>query len=434
MAFVIVWLYNYLLDTAPSASREQRTPKPRLAEFIVAKTGDHDLEIRAMGIVRPARLVELKSPVSGAISSVDSDRFQPGGVFRAGEVMLEIDERNFVIALEIRKQETIQAGMEFSVLQATLAQAQANLAQEEGRQVIARQEYELLGREISDKTQLTRLLREPQLAEAKAAVNAVKTRMEMATAAHLVAVQREAEAQLALDRTKVKAPFDATILERFAEVGDHATTSTRLATLCGTESAWIEVSIPSSTLLFVDLPDMSPRTGRVAATSPVAVSDDVMPFDAKIFHPSAWKAEEFRHARILRDLPSETVGGRQAQLLLDVLDPFALSEASREAKLPRVRLNAFVEVVIQGRTLDNVVKLPRKVLRESNTLWLATSNDLLTIKQVTPLRSSREDVFVAASELPAGSRVISSNLPTAVEGLLLRLREANTTATEAKGE
>ena len=92
-----------------------------------------------------------------------------------------------------------------------LPKAEADLRVEFGRQRVALKEYELLGEKVSDEER-DLMLRVPQLESSMASLNEVKTRLE--------------QARLDLERTTVKAPFNAILITREVNLGTSVTPST----------------------------------------------------------------------------------------------------------------------------------------------------------------------------------------------------------------
>jgi multidrug efflux pump subunit AcrA (membrane-fusion protein) len=169
--------------TEPTAQRTTATRKTAmLVEVVNVEAGTFRPRIVAMGVVRPEQEIELSPRVSGEILSL-SETFTPGGFVEAGEVLLTIDPADYEANLLERE--------------SALHQAEADLQMELGRQDVAKKDYELLDRELSPDNRAL-VLREPQL-------NAARARIEAAMAA----VRR---AELDLERTQVRAPFDAHII------------------------------------------------------------------------------------------------------------------------------------------------------------------------------------------------------------------------------
>ena len=117
----------------------------------------------------------FRSQVTGKVVSVNSE-FADGGFFKKGEVLLTIERDDYEFSL--------------ARAQSALAQSQQRLAEERGRSRQARREW----RELGSKEANDLFLRKPQLRAAQSAVTAAEADVSAA--------------ELALDRTVIRAPFD----------------------------------------------------------------------------------------------------------------------------------------------------------------------------------------------------------------------------------
>jgi membrane fusion protein, multidrug efflux system len=81
--------------TAPPAGKKGGGPTPIVAA--AAKSGEIDLIINGLGTVTPLRTVTVRSRVDGELMKV---LFQEGQLVKEGELLAEIDPRNFQVQLE----------------------------------------------------------------------------------------------------------------------------------------------------------------------------------------------------------------------------------------------------------------------------------------------------------------------------------------------
>ena len=80
-----------------------------------------------------------------------------------------------------------------------------------------------------------------------------------------------------------------------------------------------------------------------------------------------------------------------------------------------------VHVEFEGRTMTHVCEIPRKALRDNNTVWVMNGDRKLEIRTVELAWREKESVLVRAG-LKAGETVVTSSLPTPVPGMKLRLK------------
>lgn len=143
----------FIFLTEPSASQSGATKQTAmLVETVGVQRSTFQPTIVATGTVQPSKDIILSPRVSGEIIRLP-EAFTPGGFVKKGEVLLQIDPADYRNTLQLRKSD--------------LRQAVADLEIEQGRQDVARQDYELVDDMVSlENTDL--VLREPQLNSVKA--------------------------------------------------------------------------------------------------------------------------------------------------------------------------------------------------------------------------------------------------------------------------
>jgi hypothetical protein len=198
------------------------------------------------------------------------------------------------------------------------------------------------------------------------------------------------------------------VLSKSIDIGSQVGTQEALAELVGTDTYWVQVSIPIERLDWIQIPR---RTGEPGA--PVQISyGQAHSVDGTVI-------------RLLGDLESE---GRMARLLIAVDDPLNRRPAKRQA--PPLLLGEYVKAKIQGRVLDNVFTIPRTALRDANTIWLVKNDNRLEIRQVVPVWRDAQSV-VLHDDLKAGDRLIVTDLPAPVNGMEVRIQSDPSTETSS---
>ncbi|MEQ9502910.1 MAG: efflux RND transporter periplasmic adaptor subunit [Deltaproteobacteria bacterium] len=365
-----------LVKTSSRPQRTKRPPKPALVEVIDVAMKDRATTVSAMGTIVPAQMIQLRPEVQGRVVR-HADALVPGGVVKKGDTLVRIDAREYQLALDQARSAVLQN--------------ETQLKLEEGRREVASREWKLVGDPSkSTATGRSLALREPQLASAKAAVASAKSSVE--------------RAQLNVDRTTVRAPFNAMVKEEAVEVGQLVGPTTNLATLVGTDSFWVQVSVPVAELRWIDVPGVGGGEGARAS-----IVQEV------------GKTPVERQGRVIRLLGELDPKGRMARLLVEVKDPLGL-ETKAEDNLPLL-LGAYVRVDIEGRTLPRVAELPRRALRDGNAVWIAAPDDTLRIQDVHVSWRGRDVVFVDRG-LNANDRVIASRLAMPIVGMAIRTSDS----------
>ena len=373
IAWVIVQNYYQNRPTAPQRSRERL---PRLLDVREIYPADRSIVVEAMGTIVPALEVQLRPRVNGEILSI-SDSFIPGGLFRKGETILEIDPRDY----------------ELNVLQAeaAVAQANSNLRLEEGQQDVAQKDFELLGDQLGEED-LEYVLREPQRQAAEANLMASRARLD--------------EARLNLERTRLTAPFDALVVSRAVNQGTVVNASTNLARMVGTDEYWIELEVPVDALRWIRIPQSEDDPGSLV----------------RIYDTNAWSPGRYREGRVLRTTAEVDRQSRLATLIVSVKDPLALQPGNEG--LPPLILNAFIKAEIFGQTLEEVYSVPRDFVRDNDTLWIFNEEEKLEIRSLEPVYRGRRDLVVTSGIRP-GEKIVTTSMASPVEGMSLRTSGAD---------
>ncbi len=363
-------IYQGMMATAPEATRKTPTRQARLVEVVQAEPFREAVIVEARGVVMPAHDVTLTPQVSGEIVEISKD-LTPGGRFRAGDVLLRIDGRDYDFAVQQRESE--------------VTRARAALTLEEGNQDVALREYELLGQELTEADQAL-VFRKPQLDTAKGDLAAAEAMLR--------------DARLDQERTVVKAPFDALVVSENVDLGTRLTAQTSIARIVGTETFWIELSVPQSDLRWIVLPNAETPGSRVT-----------------LRHPKVWGPDATREGEIIRLLPDLSDEGRMARLLVAVDDPMAL-KPEHDGK-PRMLIGQYLEAAISGKEVDGAVRVAREHLREGDHVWVMNDEGLLEVRSLAVLYRDREAVLAQSGVAP-GERIVITDLATGTAGMPLR--------------
>lgn len=337
--------------------------------------------INAQGTVIPARQVTIRPQVSGRVIERHSGLVN-GGAIQAGEVLFRVDPRDYEIALEEAR--------------TAVEVARAELSMEEGRQVVAKEEWERFGTAGEDPPPLA--LREPQLRQAELEISRAQQRVQRAT--------------LELDRTRIRADFTGLVLNASVEVGEIVSPSLNAATLVALDEFWVQASVPLEAVGLLAIPG---RDGDVGSK-------------AIIRHQSGESFVEHR-GEVIRLLGDLDPAGRMARVLIRVEDPFSLSDqeqADARPDRPALRrqplmLGSYVSVELEGAEQRFVIEVPRQAIHEGRYVYIANRNDRLERREVQFAWRNRDTVAINTGISP-GERVILSGMPAPVEGMPLRVQ------------
>ncbi len=377
-ASVAVWM----MQSGPKAKPRAKTRNAVLVDVRPIELGPRTTTVSIMGTVKPQREVALKPRVSGEIIKV-GDNLIPGGRFNQGEELLAIDPSDY--QLVVRQ------------LASEVARVESDMQVELGRQRVAQKEYELLGESVSE-VEKTLMLREPQLENNRALLEGTRARLE--------------QAQLDLKRTSVRAPFNAVVMSREVNLGTRVSPSTTLATLVGSDSYWVEAPIPASQLQWISIGQEN------NAGSPVQIYDSV-----------AWGPNRSRSGQLVGLTAMVEENGRMAKLLAKIPDPLSLQPTSSEQ--PRLLLGSYVRVEIEGKSLAKAAAIERDLIHNGDQLWIMDEEGRLDIRTVEIAFRGQDQVLVTGG-VSHGEKLITTNLPSPVQGMTLRLKEAEASGPAAE--
>jgi RND family efflux transporter MFP subunit len=358
-----------LIASKPEPLRQERSTIGLLVETHAVEQGNFPISIDAQGQVMPARRVVVSSEVPGRVRSVNEE-FVPGGRLESGTQLFRVDARDFSLAVESRAAEVHRSQLELQV--------------EEGRAAVAEREWEAFGGEESSGEGRSLALRQPQRETAGVAVRAAQNAVR--------------SARLNLARTVVRAPFNATVLQENVEVGQYVVPGAQLATLVGTDEAWVQVSVPLASLGRIRMPQGDELGARV--TIEHDVGDETI----------------VREGHVIRLLPDLDPAGSMARILVEVPDPLRIAESTEPG--PPLLLGTYVRVHIEGGELLGV-QVPRRAVREGSIVYVMTPERALEVHEIR-VSWSLDDTVITSSGLSAGDLVITSRVNAPVEGMLLR--------------
>ena len=73
--------------------------------------------------------------------------------------------------------------------------------------------------------------------------------------------------------------------------------------------------------------------------------------------------------------------------------PYIRGDGGWDAPL---RIGTFVDAVIEGKLLENVVVLPRSSLRPGNQVWLIDDQQQLQMKDIEVVRADEESLYISS--------------------------------------
>jgi len=361
-----------LITGMQSSPKKQVQPeRGLLVDVQKVESSTHQVKVHATGTVIPSVEISLVPEVSGKVTWLSSNLVS-GGFLRKGEKLLEIDQNDYLLAVNQAK--------------ATLAQAEVALQTEQQQAQVALEEWLLL--KMADKGEPSSLvLREPQLRKEQANLAAAQAGLE--------------KAQLNLQRTTLYAPFNCRVRTEQVDPGQYLRAGTGVATLAGTDHVEINVPLPLDELQWLEIPRSDNQTKGSQATIILTSGKQRFTWDGLI----------------VRSLGEVNTNSHMATVIIAVDDPYQRQKSARTQF--DLSVGMFVDIELHGKQLPQVVAIPRRTIRENNNVWIADLEDRLQIRPVNILRREREMLLID-SGLVDGERLILTTLDGAADGLQLR--------------
>ncbi|HAW96248.1 MAG: hypothetical protein CMJ33_02405 [Phycisphaerae bacterium] len=361
-----------LIGARPTPDRVDLPQRATIVETIQPSLMNDRIRVTGFGTVEAHRLLRIQPQVSGEVVGLN-DSLMVGGTIARGDVLLNIDPQDYEITVGQR--------------QADVVNAEVDLQMAEAGSLVAQREWELLGETIETTEIGERLARkEPQRLEAEAMLAATKGRLKLA--------------QLNLERTTIKAPFNGLVLDDNVEIGQVVSPSSSIATIVGTDEFEIVVSIPLSKLEWIIIDSERPELNS-RATITLELGDG---------------RTLVREAVVARLSGQVERSGRLAKVILTVADPLNRENVPGRGAL---LLGSYVRVDIEGPRVSGVVEIPRSVLQENDTVWVMDAEDTLAVRRCD-IVVGRSDTVLAKIAFEPGDTIITSPMGMAVEGMLLK--------------
>ncbi|MFN3193381.1 MAG: efflux RND transporter periplasmic adaptor subunit [Aureliella sp.] len=351
------------LSTPPEKEEKEKKPERKIRTNVVElRRGDYEIIIEANGIIQPHNEVTLSAEVSGLVRAI-SPRLDAGAYFEEGDILVTLDRRDYVTALE--------------VVRAREKSAQA-------AQILAEQNFERLQR-----LQATNNISEAEVAEADATLKQAIAACETATA-------EVAQAERDLERTEIRAPFAGRVRAKTVGIGQSVGPGTPLATAFAIDFAEVRLPLSAQQQQRLRLPEFE--------------SDEPLPVVLRNAIGSETNSQW--HAQIVRTEGALDADSLELFAIARIEDPFGRRSGDRP-----LRIGQPVTATIPGETLRNVVSLPRGAVRQLDQVFLVDNQEMtLSSRTITPLWSNEEFVIVRDPLIENGDLLATTSFVYAPDG------------------
>ena len=355
-------IFVALVSNQPTLQTTVKEPVPVAVRALEINTGPMQLSVNSEGNVQPSVETKLVAQVAGEVIEV-SESLVAGGDFSKGDVLLRLDPRDYEIAVT-----RSQAAM-------SRAEAEQRFAAEEAARIKS-----LYGDELASIAELQNA--ERLLAVANAALADAKAALMRAT--------------VDLERTVFRAPFNGRVRGENVDAGQFVAKGSMIATLYDTDRLQVRLPLADSQLAYLD-----------ASYAQTGLAGDT-PANVLLTADYAGDTQTWG-AKLLRTEGDISVKSRFLHVIVEVTNTLS----SNGVRLP---VGLFVDAAIEGRTVDNLVSVPRTALRPDNSVMIINERNQLEFRDVSIFKLSDSDVLISEGLL-SGERISISPLQFVVEGM-----------------
>ena len=345
--------------------KKSEPDKGFLVNTMLVEKRDVQFVVPSQGTLLPKVETNLVSQVSARVLEV-APQFIEGGFFKQGDVLVQLEQADYITDLKLAEAE--------------LARVEAALQEEIARGKVAAEEWKTVKSSVAPELGL----RKPQLATAQANLRAAKAQYE--------------RAQRNLERTTIRAPFDGLVKSKNVDIGQFVGMGSQMGVLYATDIAEVRLPLSDNELAYL-------QQRSEGQSIPVTLTARV-----------AGKAHQWQ-AELVRNEGVVDQSSRVIYVVAELKDPYARNEQTQQTP---IQFGRFVNATITGSAAQDVVVVPRHVVRMDGTLLVTDATRKLMIREVDILRSDEDNAYISSGVQP-GELIITSAVPNAVDGMVLRL-------------
>jgi RND family efflux transporter MFP subunit len=363
---VTVLTVRWLMATRPAPM--MRTPPPTVQAVDATRLTrtDYQVYVRTQGRVRPRTQSTLKPEVAGRVVAI-APNFRDGGFFEEGDVLLEIDPRDYEAAIEV---------------------AEARLLRAEAGRQLAKLDHE----------RNLKVFAESLISEAEVDVSAANLAQLDADVASAKAQLDQAQRDLA--RTKLRAPYAGRVQSYSVDVGQYVSPGNELASIFAVDYVEIRMPIPNDAIDFLELPEDYRNTDDRERVAP------------RVFLTGDYGSREVTwEGRLVRADGAYDVGTTELFVVAQVDDPYAQKAKDN----PPLKVGQFVTARIEGAKLKDVFIIPRSATRSGNEVLVVDNESTIRRREVTILTSDEEN-YIVRDGLQEGEILCTTPMRFAADG------------------
>lgn len=362
--FAIGWMVK---NNPPEVKRQHKQPEASMVVQVQKlRPENYQVRVQRTAQIQSALLSQLVSQANGQIVWV-SENFTTGASFSMNETLVQLEDS------EYRNEVAIQ--------QAVLTEALQALEEEKAQVEQALKAWKISGRSGEPNDRIKRV---PQLKAAQAKVQSARASLRRATEN--------------LQKTKIVAPFNGTVVSTAANLGQYVNTGTSLAQLESSQPPELRIALNQRELSYIDLPKIGQNGAQLRVLLHGQTSTNQAEITGFITHV-------------------ETALNSSTQQLM------VLAQLDHSASNVELLSGQYVQCVIIGRQLDNVLVVPNSAIYQGTYVYLV-SDGVLKRRDIT-LGWQDEEFSIVTSGLDEGEQLVLTPLGQVTSGTLVKVRDQN---------
>jgi len=364
----------------PNPEVTPTTDKSPFVQVVTAQPQSGPIKVVGHGRVEPRARIRLSAQVAGEVVEV-SPTMVSGGVFRQGDLLIQLDARSYEAALAqvAADKEAAEAALVFATQQIERTQALKK------RGFAATEKFEQL---------------QSQKREAQARVAKLDAQLK--------------QAELNLEHTTITAPFDGRVDAESIDIGEYVSPGQELARIFTTDAVEVVVALSDNDATL--LPNLWSQSANASQKPQAVVSAS---YGGGVY---GWTGHVDRAEATVDDRT------RTIDVVVRVNNPYragirTASDASQTAlgSPPPLLVGMYAKVEIEGLAMDRYFVLPESALRDGNRMWIVSDENTLQSVSVTVKQRQDEMIIVTAPDIPDEARVVKSKLAVATANMRVRI-------------
>jgi RND family efflux transporter MFP subunit len=368
VVFLGVLITKRLIATRPKIKKTRPAEVTPLVKVKKVHLSEMRLSINTQGTVRTSKKIDLVPQVSGIVLKV-SPGLVKGGRFKKDELLIKIDDADYIAALKKAKAELKAQEAKLSRLREESEQAEAEW------------------KEANPETEPPPLLLKiPDIRATEAALQAARAAIQ--------------QAELNLSRTEIRAPFSGVTLNENIDEGQFIRAGQPVATLFSDDAVEITVNLTEKEAGYIDIPGFNTSSKE---GSPSVVSAEI---GSKIYR---WNGTVVRAEPV--DEKTRTI-----PVVIRVENPYR--------SLPPLSVGLFTDVKIKGKLIKAATLIDKTAIhfdeKGKTYVWLLNRENRLK-KQYVRVIQSTDGQYMITGGISDGARIVLRAPSQAVEGMKVKV-------------